>query len=427
MQVVLLMCGLVGGQVPALDLSTLGDEGGLAEVVWRHSPELAELGEQLGAAEGAVVRSLLLPNPTLDVGLNTLPVGVTNPPGLTEPFLEVPNLQLGLSWLVELGKRAPRQAAATHARAATRLQALELVRQRALDLWAATGEVGAAELRVEMLAAIANDAERLVTLAKARARLGDTAELDTERAQLDEERARTALGEAKESLAEALRQCGTLAGQRCLPFGDSKKAGAWLSRASAAPPDIEQRPDVAALTEATASAEAAFVLAKRQAIPDLTLRVGYVHDRFVISGNQQNSLFAGVSVPLPLFDFGQADAKTAQTAASAARRGRALTLAAVGPQLEGIEAQLSAATARRTRLAEQALPLARQLVERLELAVNRGGAPLSELLHSRRAQRELLMTANELEGRIFRLHIDRARVTGAARPPSELVERPPSE
>ena len=43
-----------------------------------------------------------------------------------------------------------------------------------------------AELRVEMLEGIAEDAARLVTVARARTQLGDTAGLDTERAQLDE-------------------------------------------------------------------------------------------------------------------------------------------------------------------------------------------------------------------------------------------------
>jgi cobalt-zinc-cadmium efflux system outer membrane protein len=214
-------------------------------------------------------------------------------------------------------------------------------------------------------------------------------------------------------LAESLRACTELVGARCLPFGDRGRASAWLERTfEVTSADVAQRPDVRSLEATQKSAEAAQLLAERHWAPDPTLRVGYVHDRFTISGNQQNSLYVGLSFPLPVFDHGQADAAAAGVAASAAARARDRLVLVASSQLARVEAELSSIEARQRRLRQHSLPLAQSVVERLNAAVTRGAAPIQELLLARRTYAELLLTANDLDRASFRLRVARARVTG---------------
>jgi cobalt-zinc-cadmium efflux system outer membrane protein len=318
-----------------------------------------------------------------------------------------------LSVLLEVGKRDPRQVAMSEAARAAALDALEQLRQRVLSAEEAISDIAAAEVRVATLTELAADAEKLTALQRARAEKGDTAPLDADRAQLEAEGTLTSLGEAREAVAESLRACTELVGTACLPFVDRARATAWLERGfDAATYELNARPDLASLDASVRSAQAAELLASRRWVPDPTLRVGYVHDRFVVSGNQQNSLFIGLSIPLPLFDHGQADERAAHVAAVSAAEARDRLLGTVRAQLERVEAGQRGVDARQKRLHEQSLPLASSVIDRLGAAVTRGAAPIQELLLARRSYAELLLTSNDLDRASFRLRVARARLTG---------------
>jgi cobalt-zinc-cadmium efflux system outer membrane protein len=283
---------------PPLELSQLDDASQLATVVWQQAPELAEARIRLARAVAEQGKAERLPNPGLDLSVNTLPIGPLNPEGLKDPFLNVPNVAVGLSWLVELGKRGPRQEATSEAARAAALEALDQVRRKALELEDVIGDVAAAQVRVSALASLADDARRLAALQDARAQKGDTAELDADRARLELEGTLTAQGEAAEQLAAALRECADVVGAPCVPFEALAQANHWLDhRCTASEASLTGRPDLEALEANVKAARAAERLARASAIPDPLLRVGYVRDQFVISGNQQNSLFVGVSLP----------------------------------------------------------------------------------------------------------------------------------
>lgn len=385
----------------------------LAERVWASSPELQLARTKVAAARAEAMRAALLPNPVVDVSVNTIPVGPVNPPDLREPLLNVPNLAVSLAVLLELGKRGPRQEATREAARASQLEALELLRQRVLAGEEVVGEVAAAEVRVATLGVLAEDAERLTRLQRARSEKGDTSPLDADRAQLDEEGIFTSLGEARDALAEALRSCTEVVGIRCAPFERLEPASAWLELPlEPGPEGPRARPDVRALEATERGAQAARLLAERRAIPDPTVRAGYVHDRFTVSGNQANSLFVGLSAPLPLFDRGHADAEAAAVAARAASRARERLLVSAGSELERVSEELGSVQARQLRLRDQSLPLAQSVVERLDAAVTRGAAPIQELLLARRTYAELLLTANDLHRTAFRLRVARLRLSG---------------
>lgn len=408
---------LVIGAASPLSLSELSDGKELVARVWQSAPALEEARARMAQAEAERRKAFRLPNPGLAVSVNTLPVGPLNPPELRDPFLNVPNVAVGLSVLLELGKRGPRQEAKTEAARAVALEALEQLRREVLSLEATIGDVAAAQLRVDALTSLAADAQSLSNLQQARASKGDTSELDADRARLEQEGSETSLGEAQAELASALRACSEQVAAPCLPFVDSAQASTWLDRVEPEGPLLERRPDLRALEAARRSALAAQTLAAHGWLPDPTVTIGYLRDQFVASGNQQNSLFVGVSMPLPIFEHGADERDAAGVAARSAERARELLLLSSRQQLTQLASELNAIDARRTRLRAQSLPLARSVVERLAAATNRGAAPLHELLLARRTLTELLLTTTELDRSAFRLRVARARLTRA---PDEL-------
>lgn len=398
---------------PAFELSTLEKGEALPALLWERSPELQQARANVAAAEADFRKTTRLPNPDLDVGVNTLPVGPLNPPGLKDPFLNVPNVAMSLSVLLEVVKREPRQNAAAERAKQAALEAREALRQRLFDAYAVLADVAAAQVRVSILEGLANDAHRLTELQNARAKTGDTAELDVDRAQLEEENVGASLGDAREQLQQELRACAVLLAMPCTPFRDAAQANVWLDRRfESTERPVEERPDLEALESRARAARADELLAKNQWIPDFTVRAGYVHDRFIESGNQMNSVFVGFSVPLRIFDHGQDDAQAAAVAAKTADDVRARLLEVAANQRVRLTTEVDAVEARQTRLREKSVPLAQQVVDRLTAAVTRGSSSLQELLLSRRTLSELLLTAAEMDRRVFQLHLERARLSG---------------
>src|SRR5262245_20902143 len=410
------------GQEPApvdtLDLAHFPDDGALAQLLWTRSPDLVAARTKIAAARSDVVRAETLPNPSLDTSWNTIPVGQTNPPGLSSPLANVPNYAVSLSTLVEIAKRGPRRQAARGSLDAATLDAYELLRQRWYDLRERSAEVAAAQERVAALGDLVNDAHRLTELQRARAGRGDTAGLEADRAALDESKFETNLSEERQKLAEAVVECGHVAGVPCQPFADATQASAYLATGLVPPDtgDLDARPDLRALAAQERSAEASLQLAHNRRIPDPTFRLGYVRDQFTAAGNQENSLFAGVSVPLPVLDHGQADALQAAASADAASRARSLLRAQAARDVATLGAQARDAADRRRALDEVSLPLARRLVDTRDRAVQQGGASLGELLLARRTLGELLLDATDVQLLSFRVAAELGRA-GAVGPP----------
>ncbi len=406
---------LLLGAAAVLRFSEVTSPEDLARVAWQHAPDLVAARARLGDARADVDRTHLWPNPTADVSMNTIPIGDTNPQKGVDRLRDVPSYALSIAQLFEIGKRGPRRRAAEQALAGAELDVRELLRQRTLDLAATAAEIAASEDRIAALEGLCDDAAELTALTRARASKGDTAELDADRAELEEAKLRSTLGEEREHLAASLTDCGRLAGVPCEPFGLPGRAADYLRALGQRKPattDVSQRPDLRALEAQRVRAETLVQLADARAIPDPTVRVGYVRDEFLISGNQGNSLFVGLSIPLPVFDRGQVDARAARQTADAAREIRARLEEAARRERARVAEALEAARARQARLRNQTLPAAQRLIERLGKSVTAGGTPLSELLIARRTLGDLLGDAANLDLAVARLALQLSRATG---------------
>ncbi len=408
----------------SLPLAQLPEDAQLFELIWQSAPELQSVRSRVAAARADSERAQLLPNPSLDLSANTLPVGPTTPEDLPSPLANVPNYAVSISTLIELGKRGPRQQAAQHATDAAILDGRALLLQRYYDLRSHIGGIAAIEQRLFQLSELSKDAARLTALQQARSDKGDVSTLDADRARLEEQKLEASLGIERARLTAELRACSEVSGLDCQPFANAGRASTFLARVPVSPPEAacESRPDVLSLQAQSAGARALETLAHRRAIPDPTLRVGYVRDQFVVAGNQANSLFVGLSIPLPLFDHGQADARAASITAESADRARLQVLAIAHDSLRKVDAEAAEVERRRDQLATQTLPLARTIVERLEATVARGGAGLQDLLLARRTLGELVLDKSDLDLAIFELAVLRSRVCGQSPPlPPDLT------
>src|SRR5262245_16985915 len=416
----LLRCSpALGQETSALNLSALPSPEALAELLWNRSPELSQVRTRLGAAQADVRRSQVLPNPNLDLSWNTIPVGTSNPSGLDDPLNHVPNYAVSLSSLVEIAKRGPRQRAARSSFSAVELDASELLRLHYFDLVDHIAEVASAEIRVGALSDLAGDAARLKDIQSERAKRGDAAGLDVDRARLEEEKYVANLADERRKLADALLECSRLVGVPCEPFADRDRAARFLSEREAVPAgtgDFDERPDLRSLSAQAESARASLELAHNKRIPDPTLRAGYVYDQFVVAGNQRNSFLVGVSVPLPVFDRGQGDAIEAAANLQVASRTRALLREQAARDASQLGAQAADVDKQRVVLRDRSVPLARSLVHTLDSAVQRGGASLQDLLLARRTLGELLLDSADLDLQAFRISTASAR-NSAAGPP----------
>jgi outer membrane protein, heavy metal efflux system len=371
----------------------------IEQALLQTAPELAEARGTVEVARAEERQSRLWANPALSASWGTLPVGQTNPPDLARPYANVPNYSVELSYGLTAGKRGPRIRGSEARARASREELAARVRALALQLAAVVGEIASITLREHGLHALIEDARS--DLEAARARLAATfgTQLEVQRLELEAGRAEQHLLDAQAQRERALRVCAVLVGVPCEPFDDVQGARAfferWLGRAPEIDRSLAARSDLKALRELERASLEEAELARAGRFPDPQLSLGYMHDRFIVSGNQRNSLNFGVSVPLPLVDRGQARAAAAQSRAAALREEQQLRRSTAQAAIGQLQQELEAVRARQRQLSQTLLPKATEIVGELETAVKGRLTPLSDLIQARRTLDELLLQESD--------------------------------
>jgi cobalt-zinc-cadmium efflux system outer membrane protein len=398
------------------------DERALSAAVWRSAPEVLAARRELIDAEAVQARAHLLPNPSLTAAWNTIPVGQrpTLDPATGQPvaFGDVPSYSVGISQLIELGKRGPRQQAAAAARAGAQLDALDVYLRAFFSVLEALADQAAQTARLAVLERLIGDAQESLRLQRARADKGDLAPLEVDRLEVEHSRLLSALNDARADREGTLLACDGFLGEPCPRFAGEDEARRFLSRQASAPGSDPQaalaaRPDLQALRAERARLEAELTLAGRQALPDPVASVGFTHDRFLAAGNQPNSLNLSLTFPLPLFDRGQTEATRARRRLATNQTATQVLSRSVLRGLTIQREQLRILTVRARLLEEQAVPRARSVVERTEAAFRRGGVGFPEVLLARRAFEELELDRIEVAAAAHRAGLNLRRATGA--------------
>lgn len=370
------------------------DEAALSQALIRRSPDLVAIRQQLTEATAERNRSQLLPNPQVTGSWATIPIGERNPADLG--FWQVPNYNLSVGQLFELGKRPYRQQAAKAALDAAKFNAGDLLRSVFFGVLDTFADQAEAVARRSILERLVQESGETLRLQRARADKGDVAAIEVDRLEVEHLRLQSTLTELEAQREAAIAACGRVAGIPCVGFDSADDARRFLRSTSetdrAARSDDEAlhgRPDARAFGSLAEQASAQETLAKNRKIPDPTVSLGYQHDRFIVSGNQQNSLNLSISVPLPVFDRGQSDAERARATRENALATRDAIHSAARETLSRERGRLAVLDRQLLSLEKDAIPRAQAVVGRMEASARRGGASLQDVLLSRRALEEL--------------------------------------
>jgi cobalt-zinc-cadmium efflux system outer membrane protein len=371
----------------------------LEKLVRTYSPALRSPARDAALAEYAVAQTRLYDNPTLDGAWATVPVGKTNPEDLSRPFANVPNYAVGLSYTFPVKKRAPRIERAQAVAAGTRASLDAVCRDNALDLADILGELATATLRREGIGDLVNGSKRAVELAEARLAAKFGTPLEVDRLTVDLQRTEQLLLSIEADIRGSLAECSRLVGTRCENFSDGKSARAylarWLAPSSSSEAQLEHRPDLRALSAYIDASRADARLAEAEAIPDPTVRLGYLHDRFIISGNQRNSLNVGVSIPLPVFNHGQVHKRAADFARQSLHDEHEGRISSARARIPVLRERFQLQRERCERLTVEILPKGEAVLRDLDKAAENRLIPVTDVIQARRSVGELLIEKAE--------------------------------
>jgi cobalt-zinc-cadmium efflux system outer membrane protein len=396
---------------PEHDLSTLLD------LVRRRSAGLQVdlLAADLARADARQAR--LLNNPVLDATWGTIPIGETNPPNLGSPLTSIPSYSVGVSYTFPLGKRGPRQErsnaiaeGATHtAEASARLQALDLAR--------ILGKIAVMRLRIDGLRSLAAQQRAVIELTRLRLQQGFGTPLDIDRLEIELSRSEQQVLVTEADEQAGLTACAAYIGAPCKGIASAEDARAlvlaWAKRASEGTPHVEMRPEVRAIDAFQRASVAEAELARAQAIPDPTVRLGYTYDQFTVSGNQANSVNVGVSLPIPIFDHGQALRQAAEARRSRLQAQRELVLRSSVTRVAALRELLRLQQKRQEAIAKT-LPRARAVLDDLQRAANGRLIPFTDVIQARRTLDELLVEEADSYSDSFQTSVDLIAEMGPA-------------
>ncbi|MES1186766.1 MAG: TolC family protein, partial [Myxococcales bacterium] len=213
--------------------------------------------------------------------------------------------------------------------------------------------------------------------------------------------------------AAALADCAAQLGAECDPSGaraEDLSGAAPVDLTLASATRLEHRPDLQALEAERQAAERDAALARGRAIPDLTLRVGYTHDRFVASGDNRNTLTFGVALPLPVFDRGQHDSSKALARAAELRDTRLSLLLQARADLSGLLSRKTTLENVLRTFEQESLPRSSSVLQSTQTAFDHGGVSLTDLLLARRTHIALQLTMLDERFELFGIRNELNRV-----------------
>jgi len=403
-----------GAQVPvAMVRDLLRDDAGLAGWVRTRSPTIAASSARVAQAEADVGTSRLIPNPMVDFTVSDITIGRTNPAGLS--YSDTSIYGVGLTEMVELGKRGPRIEAAELRLNATKKSAVTTLAERVAEARLALGRVVYLKAKQDVISEELRSATAVSELEKVRLEQGALSGNDYDRLILDKMSLEVESSRAQADFAGALAGCREAMRASCdlsAATTDDLDAAAPVPQVVTDRGRLEARSDIEALRFEREAALREAVLAGRRAIPDPAVRVGFTHDNLIVSGDQENTVSVGILLPLPLFDHGQHDAARARARATELDRTREAALARAAADLEQLRARTALLAQGLSSLRGQALPKSQTILSTTAKAFDRGQVSMTDLLLARRTHVTLLLNVLALRFEFFAARNELRRVLG---------------
>lgn len=389
----------------------LQDDRALAGWVVDHSTDVAAARFDLNAARAAQRGSALYQNPVVDLSVSNLALGST--PGIRRDKTLL--WGVGLAETFELGKRAPRMAAAELRTSAARKRLAATLAERVTQTRWVLGQLVYARARAEELEASVLQARAAAEVAKGRLDHQALSGVDYDRLLIDLAGIETETAHAHADARAAEAQCESMLFARCDLTNVERSA---LEPAAKVPkrwnPErLDERADVKALRLESSAAKRDAELAAARAIPDLTFRLGYAHEAFnQPPGNLDNSLSLSLSAPLPLFDRGQhAESEALALAGQTEQRARGTVVRARG-DVTALFTRKDALEGALHRLETDALPRANAVLEAREHGLREGQLDITDLLLARREAIALRLRTLDLHFELFNVRNELRQALG---------------
>ena len=391
----------------------LRDPGALLRRLVEQNAEVAAAGARIRQLEAAFDQARLWPDPSLDLDVGGIQVGRPNPSDL--PRSDSLNASTTLHEKIEIGKRAPRIEAAQVRVQAERSRYASLIGEKARQAREALAREVYLRAKIAVTVENVDSARQMLDLERRRMEQGDMSGNDFDRLSLD-----TLLLELDLPRLRADHEAAVADVHAALGPGTSPaESGVDVLAAAAPAPDapevesaIEGRADHAAISLEMQAASSDARLARRRAIPDPMVGVGYVHDRLTEAGNQPDTMELSVGIDLPLFDRGQHESRRAEERrAELAETLRESVREAEADATELLEKR-RALTGILDRLDHEAIPKSSQVLGASTEAYHRGQLSLTDVLLARRTHADLVLKEMDLQFESFGVRNDLRRVLG---------------
>lgn len=307
-QILALIILVVWNHSPALSQSAVGKRLSLTEAietVRQQHPMMVASKQRLAIAEAEMMEAGLRPNPSLTISGENFPVG---------PVQQGFNIGSTIDWFATYtqtfetaGKRQLRVAFAERNIEAAQAEAVEIERRLVFEVKAAYQLVAIRKLRLELLRENLTNLNQLVSLNEIRVREGYTSEGDLIKIRLEAQRFEYQMHRAELELETS--RIGLLRAIGASSFENADLAFDISGDLVFQPVAIDamqlQRsaldlPQVKAAQSRVDRAEALIRLEEARVRPDITATIGYKRN------GPDNALFAGVNIPLQLFNRNQA-------------------------------------------------------------------------------------------------------------------------
>ena len=358
--------------------------------VLRENLDLAAQRAGASATEAQLAVAKVFPDPQLSAGVGTLDL-----PGRGAPL----TTSLGVSGTIELGgKRGARVEAAALDREAALAGLQDFLRTLRAQAASAFIDALAARLVLERKQRTQADLEKLVEVNALRLRAGDVGELAVVQSRIEAQRFRGEVLSAGADVRAADLALLTLLGPGALqaplaPRGELQFLPRVFDLEPLAARARETRPDVVQKRRALEAAQARIALAGANRWVDLTPSLGWTHTGGGGAGqtatSAQESLSAGVSVPLPFSKVYRGELEAAQASSAQAD-------AQLRAQSLRVEIELRTTLERFSASVEQVrlylggvLTDADRVLEAVRYNYTHGGATLLELLDAQRTANDV--------------------------------------
>ena len=366
-------------------------------------PQLVDvLAGSVGAAEAEAVEAGLWPNPSLDYERER-----TGSAGG-----DTTEQRARLSQTFDLsGRRALRREAAERRVEATRQDAAARRAAVATEVRHAFYEALFVARRLNVLRDWQETLARAEDTLAALQRGGEASGYDRRRIARERLAARARLAEAEAEAERVEERLAALTGTGRVLTLSGELIPAEPAALEGLLAQLPSRSDLRALASRTQAYDSERRAADRGWIPDITLGAGI--KRVEEPGRSDSGALFSVSVPLPLFERGEAAGQRAGAQARVTQAEYQLALARAEGEVRGVWRQARSLREAALRFLDRSLPTSRELVRIAELGYRGGEAGILELLDAFRSRLEAETDALELEMKARRARIELDSIVGA--------------